>query len=79
MMSPKEERARNLLPDPLVCRRYNVTAMTLWRWDRDTSLGFPQPHRIRKRKYRDEAELERWERERASKPVSAKQPEREGV
>ena len=66
MELPKAERRRNLLPDPLVRKRYNISAMTLWRWDNDPALGFPKPHWIRHRKYRDEAALERWERERAS-------------
>jgi predicted DNA-binding transcriptional regulator AlpA len=49
---------KKLLPDPQVCRRYGISAMTLWRWDRDPTLNFPKPIYIRKRKYRDEAELD---------------------
>jgi predicted DNA-binding transcriptional regulator AlpA len=60
------ERERRYLPDPKVCQRYDVHPMTLWRWDHDPNLNFPKPIRIGRRKYRDEHELERWERERAS-------------
>jgi hypothetical protein len=42
----------DLVPDPQVCREFGVTAMTLWRWDEDCTLGFPPPIRIRKRKFR---------------------------
>jgi predicted DNA-binding transcriptional regulator AlpA len=48
---------KRLLPDNKVCDRYSISAMTLWRWDRDPSLNFPRAIRIRGRKYRDEAEL----------------------
>ena len=53
--------AKKLLPDPKVCERYNVTPMTLWRWDHDPDLNFPKPIRIRSRKYRDERELEAFD------------------
>ena len=58
--------SRRLLPDPVVCRRYEVTAMTIWRWDHDPELGFPKPIRIKRRKYRYESELEAFERGRAA-------------
>ena len=57
---------RRYLPDPQVCHRYGVTSMTLWRWDHDPRVNFPKPIRINRRKYRDEAELEAWERGRAA-------------
>jgi predicted DNA-binding transcriptional regulator AlpA len=57
---------RRYLPDPLVCKRYGVSAMTLWRWDHDPHINFPKPIRINRRKYRDEADLEAWERWRAA-------------
>ena len=48
---------RKLIPDPVVWKRYGVTRMTGHRWDNDTKLNFPKPIRIRRRKYRDEDEL----------------------
>jgi hypothetical protein len=53
--------SKRLLPDPKVCDRYNVTSMTLWRWDRDPALNFPKPIRIRRRKYRDVDELDAFD------------------
>jgi hypothetical protein len=50
-----------LVPDPVVCREFNISAMTLWRWDRDpdlAALGFPPPVTIRKRKFRLRKQLE---------------------
>jgi predicted DNA-binding transcriptional regulator AlpA len=54
-----------LLPDPKVCKRYDVVPMTIWRWERDKALNFPKAIRIRGRKYRRLRELEAWERQRA--------------
>lgn len=54
------------IPDPEVQRRYNITAMTLWRWDHDQTLGFPPPIRIRHRKYRSAKALAEFERRRAA-------------
>jgi hypothetical protein len=47
-----------LVPDPQVAREFNVTLMTLWRWDRDpklAELGWEPPVKIRKRNYRRQA------------------------
>lgn len=62
--------SRQLLPDPQVCKRYGVTSMTLYRWDKNASLGFPKPLVINRRKYRDVAELEIWERSYAAGKTS---------
>ena len=50
-----------LLPDNKVRERYGVSAMTLWRWDRDPSLNFPKAIRIRGRKYRAEDALDAFD------------------
>ena len=37
------------VPDPKVAKEFNVTLMTLWRWDRDpekTAMGWPPPVRV---------------------------------
>ncbi|MEJ5087146.1 helix-turn-helix transcriptional regulator [Brucella pseudogrignonensis] len=46
--------------------RYNISEMTLWRWSRDESLGFPKPLDIRKRKFYREDEIIAWERRKAA-------------
>ena len=54
-----------LVPDPVVCGEFNISAMTLWRWDRDpelAALGFPPPVTIRKRKFRLRKQLEAFKR-----------------
>jgi predicted DNA-binding transcriptional regulator AlpA len=43
-----------------------ISVMTLWRWERDERLAFPKPTSINRRKYYDLAEIEAWERKRAS-------------
>ena len=59
-----------LIPDPQVRRRYDITDMTLWRWDRNHALAFPQPIRISGRKYRRLSELRKWEAARAAQSGS---------
>jgi predicted DNA-binding transcriptional regulator AlpA len=52
-----------LVPDPEVCREFGISAMTLWRWDRDPELGFPPPVKIRKRKFRHRSAIEEFKRQ----------------
>lgn len=66
MQTNNPDGGRRYLPDPKVCQRYGITPMTLWRWDHDPRVNFPRPIRINHRKYRDEAELESWERSRVA-------------
>ena len=47
-----------LVPDPIVCREFGISSMTLWRWDHDVELKFPPPIVIRKRKFRIRRQLE---------------------
>ena len=52
-----------LVPDPQVQKEFGVTAMTIWRWDRDPELiklGWPPPIRIRSRKFRSRIALENF-------------------
>ena len=49
------------LPAASVRARYGVSDMSLWRWLRDETLGFPHPLRINKRRFWKLAELEAWE------------------
>jgi predicted DNA-binding transcriptional regulator AlpA len=48
----------NLIPDPVVCAEFGVTAMTLWRWTRDRELNFPPAITIRNRNFRSRKQLE---------------------
>jgi hypothetical protein len=54
----------DLLPDARVAARYGISLRTVARWDQQSDLGFPQPLRIRGRKYRSVEQLETWERQR---------------
>jgi len=55
------------LPTRLLCKRFNVCDRTIARWQNNPQLRFPAPIVINGRKYFDEVEVVRWERERASK------------
>lgn len=53
---------RDLLTARDVRDRYNISDVTLWRWERETGLGFPAPVRVRRRKYWRLGELLEFER-----------------
>jgi len=57
-MPPSDTNPDNLIPDPVVCTEFGVTAMTLWRWTRDAELNFPPPIAIRNRNFRSRKQLE---------------------
>jgi predicted DNA-binding transcriptional regulator AlpA len=48
-----------------IAKRYGVDRRTVDRWEKDERMNFPKFIRIRGRKYRDLAELEKWEKKRA--------------
>jgi hypothetical protein len=56
--APASGTPDNLVPDPVVCAEFGVTAMTLWRWTRDPVLGFPPVVNIRGRNFRSRKQLE---------------------
>ena len=41
-----------------------ISDMTLWRWEHNSRIGFPQPLLINGRKFYAVVELEEWERRR---------------
>ena len=55
---PSDTSPDKLIPDPAVCAEFGVTAMTLWRWTRDTELNFPPAISIRNRNFRSRKQLE---------------------
>jgi len=50
-----------LKPAEVKARLGRISDMTLWRWERDPRLNFPQPVRIRNRKYFRQSEIEEFE------------------
>ena len=42
-----------------------VTVMTIWRWQRDPALGFPQPCAIGRTQFTKVEDVERWLKARA--------------
>jgi hypothetical protein len=52
------------LPAPLVWKRYGITPMTGWRWERDPDIDFPLPMVVNRRKFYLVSDLEAWERRR---------------
>ena len=64
------------LPEAVTQQRYKVSDMTLDRWTRDESLGFPKPIYIRGRKSRRLAELEAFEERQAKDPRATRWAQR---
>jgi hypothetical protein len=60
----EDEGPDDLIPDPLVAKRYHVHLSTIWRWDKDPTLKFPAAIEINRRKYRRRRELQSFERAR---------------
>jgi hypothetical protein len=63
----ENQKSKRWLPDSEVRARYKKTAETLRNWEKDPDLNFPKAKKIRKRNYRDEAELDQFDREQAAK------------
>ena len=57
------------LPIGAVAARYSISTRTVDRWLADPRVGFPQPLRVRDRRYWRIADLESWERARAAGSV----------
>ena len=53
--------SRRLIPRACLSDRYGVNSSTVRRWERNTSLAFPKPIIINRRRYYDEDELCAWE------------------
>jgi predicted DNA-binding transcriptional regulator AlpA len=51
------------LPRPRVAKRYNVNPRTIWRWEKDEKLGFPEPIEINGRRYWIEDKLDEFDRQ----------------
>jgi hypothetical protein len=49
-----------LVPDTVVCKEFGITAMSLWRWDRDPALDFPPQIKIRTKNCRSRKQLEEF-------------------
>jgi hypothetical protein len=76
MSKPAGEGKPGLLPDRLVAQRYDCTVRTLERWDATPGLGFPRPVYIRRRRFREIAALDAWDRANARRVTDPHNPSR---
>jgi hypothetical protein len=60
MPTKKEDKGEIdlLVSDPQLCREFDISEMTLWRWARDPTLDFPPVIKIRKRNFRSRKQIE---------------------
>jgi predicted DNA-binding transcriptional regulator AlpA len=59
------------LTGPQVNKRFGISSMTRWRWERSARLGFPVPMKINKRSYFKRSELDLWESNQRPNPARA--------
>ena len=60
---------RLYLPRRKLPERYTVTPMTIYRWERDPLLAFPQAMIVNGKKFYDVDELEAWEKKLRGPPL----------
>lgn len=53
--------AKHYVNSKYVRERYDISDMSLWRWQNDPKLGFPKPMIINRRKLWDPAELDAFD------------------
>jgi len=56
---------KHYLSSAQVMKRYGISEMTLFRWQKNEKLSFPRPMVVNRRKFFSEDEIAAWERERA--------------
>jgi hypothetical protein len=71
-MTEKTVDPDQFVPDPQVWREFNITEMTLHRWDNDEALGFPPKIKIRSRNFRSRAALEAFKAKMLRQAIVAK-------
>ena len=60
-----------LVPDPVVAEEFGgVTLMTLYRWTKDPTLGFPPPVKIRNKNFRSRRAIEDFKARLMHKAIS---------
>jgi predicted DNA-binding transcriptional regulator AlpA len=59
------------MPASAVRTLCGVTDMTLWRWLNDPATAFPQPIKIRRRRYWREGEIREWWEARSREQIAA--------
>jgi hypothetical protein len=69
----EDDAPDELVPDPKIAKEFSVTLMTLWRWDRDPTLQFPPPIKIRNRNFRSRAALEEFKARLLRRAIEARE------
>jgi hypothetical protein len=62
----------HLVPNRQARGEFGVTAMTIWRWDRNPDLGFPPAIRINGRTYRSRQMLEAFKQRLLAQALKAR-------
>jgi hypothetical protein len=71
-MTEKTIDPDQFVPDPKVRREFDITEMTLHRWDNDEALGFPPKIKIRGRNFRSRLALEAFKTTMLRRAIVAK-------
>ncbi len=60
------------VPDPVVCREFHITIMTLWRWSHNQKMGFPPQVKVGGRNYRSRQALETFKAKALAEAIEAR-------
>jgi len=71
----KEKQESEWISGASLAAMLDITTMTLWRWERDKKLGFPQPTIINTRRYWNRNQINDWMRRMATSKAKASQLE----
>jgi predicted DNA-binding transcriptional regulator AlpA len=63
-VAKQQRQDQHWLRNSELAAHLGVSVMTVWRWQRNTTLGFPQPSMILGKPYTNVDEVNRWMRER---------------
>ena len=66
-IEPRDRQAPRWVRNADLARYLNVSAMCIWRWQRDPALSFPQPSVVGTVSYTDLNHVDQWMRDRVTK------------
>jgi hypothetical protein len=78
-MPTDEESPDVLVPDVQVQQEFGVSRMTLVRWDKDQTLGFPVKIKIRQHNFRSRRALEKFKQQMFERAIADRNGRRASV
>ena len=77
MQNNAAETKPNWVRNTALAKHFNVSAMCIWRWKRDPTLGCPPTYAVNGKEYNDLAQWDEWMRQRVISHIDRTRPRRE--